>query len=156
MATVKWAAPGSWAPMFDSADLASLSNAAVALSSLTAPQVDTTSSRQLYFQAEFVGGSISPANGGDVVLILIPRDSADAAYSDGEAGATIANQPVWMQFPHVVIGLRAKASSAQLVVSAVAPLPPNKYRAALLNRAGVALAASGNQVNLRLLTEEVA
>jgi hypothetical protein len=148
-----WAAPGSWAAMFATGDLNSLANGSTVFSSTTLPQIDTTTTRELYFQAEFVGGSMSPAAGGDVVVILLPRDSQDAAYVDGEASATIANQPVWMQYPHVVLGLRAKATSTQLVKGPVTLLPPEKYRVMLLNRAGVALAASGNQVRLRLLTE---
>ncbi|MEO3475777.1 hypothetical protein AAFN86_28255 [Roseomonas sp. CAU 1739] len=146
--------PGSWAAMFGSSDLNSLANGSTAFSSTTAPQIDTTSTLELYLQAEFVGGSISPTNAADVVFILVPRDSANAAYVDGEATSTVANQPVWMQYPHAIIGLRTKATQAQLAMSPLIMLPPNRYKAMLLNRAGVALASSGNQVNARLVTEK--
>lgn len=147
---------GSWAAAFGSSDLNSLANGSTAHSSLTAPQIDTTSTKELYFQAEFVGGSISPTGAADVVVYLLPRDSADAAYVDGEATATAANQPIWMQYPHVIIGLRTKAATAQLAMSGMCVLPPGKYQVGLLNRAGVALASSGNQVNIRLITEAMA
>ena len=151
--TFKWATPGSWSAGFGSSDLNSLANATTALSSLTEPQIDTTSSLELYVQFEFVGGSISPSGPADVVVFLIPRDSANAAYIDGEATGTAANQPIWMQMPHSVLGLRTKASSTQLVMGLPILLPPNRWKIGMMNRAGVSLAASGNQVNWRLLTE---
>jgi hypothetical protein len=153
MATFKWATPGAWAAGFGSSDMNSLANGSTAFSSLTAPQIDTTSSLELYVQFEFVGGSISPSGPADVVVFAMPRDSANAAYVDGEASATVANQPIWMQIPHAVLGLRTKAASTQLVVGAPLLLPPNRYQLGLLNRSGVALASSGNQVNWRLLSE---
>lgn len=155
MADFLWSA-GSWSAMFGTSDLNSLANGSTAFSSLNSNSfvVDTTSSLQLYFQAEFVGGSISPSGAADVVLILVPMDSTAASFVDGEASATVANQPIWMQYPHAAIGLRTKAASTQLAKSGAILLPPDKYRPMLLNRAGVALASSGNQVNLRLLTEK--
>ena len=140
--------------MFGASDLNSLAYGSTALSSLSAPQIDTTSSLELYFQAEFVGGSIGPVNAADVVFFLLPRDSTDANYVDGEATATVANQPIWMQYPHAAIGLRTKAASTQLAMSGLILLPPGKYKAGLLNRSGATLASSGNQVNVRLLTEK--
>lgn len=153
MATFKWATPGAWSAGFGSSDLNSLSSGNVALSSLTAPQVNNSTSLELYVQFEFVGGSISPVNVADVVVFLLPLDSTGANYMSGEAGSTIANQPVWMQYPNAAIGLRLKASSTQLQQSGVVLCPPGQYKIGLLNRAGVALAASGNQVNWRLVTE---
>jgi hypothetical protein len=155
MADILWK-PGSWAPMFGSSDLNSLANGSTAYSSLNSSSyvVDTTSSLELYFQAEFVGGSISPTGTPDVVFILMPMDSTLASFVNGDATATVADQPVWMQYPHAAIGLRTKASSTQLAKSGAILLPPDRYRPMLLNRAGVALASSGNQVNLRLLTEK--
>jgi hypothetical protein len=145
---------GSWVAGFGTSDLNSLANGSTAHSSLTAPQIDTTSTKEPYFQAEFVGGSISPTGAADVVVYFIPRNSADSAYSDGEASATAANQPIWAQYPHVVIALRTKATSAQSAMSALSGIiPPGKYQVGVLNRAGVALASSGNQVNIRLVTE---
>lgn len=153
MATFSWATPSNWTAGFGSSDLNNLANGSVALSSLSAPQINTTSTKELYVQLEFIGGSISPSGPADVVAILLPRNSADSAYVDGEAGSTVVNQPVWMQYPHAVLGLRTKASSAQAVKSSPILLAPDKYQLGLLNRAGVTLASSGNQVNWRLLTE---
>jgi hypothetical protein len=147
---------GSWNTVFGAADLNSLANGSFAFSSTTAPQIDTSTTREFYFQAEFTGGSISPTNAADVVVVLVPRDAQDAAYMDGEAGTTFANHPLWLQYPHACIALRTKATSAQLAMSGTVILPPNKYKVGLLNRAGVALASSGNQVRIRLLTEATA
>jgi hypothetical protein len=154
--TFKWATPGAWAVAFGAADLNSLANGTTALSSLGAPQINNSTSLEYYAQFEFVGGSISPSGPADVVVFLLPIDSAGAAYMDGEATGTVANQPIWLQYPHAIIGLRTKATSAQLAQSGPAPtlIPPGQYKVGVLNRAGVALAASGNQVNWRLLTEQ--
>ena len=145
---------GAWNTMFGASDLNSLANGSFAFStSPSDPQIDTSTSKEFYFQAEFVGGSISPTNAADVVVALVPRNAQDSAYSDGEAGATVANHPLWVQYPHVCIALRTKAASAQSAMSGLSLLPPGKYKVGLLNRAGVALASSGNQVRIRLLTE---
>lgn len=155
MTDFKWA-PGSWSSMFGSSDLNSLANGSTAFSTLNSSSytIDTTTSLELYFQAEFTGGSISPSAAADVVFFFIPMDATGASFMDGEATATVANQPIWLQMPHAPIALRSKASSTQLAMSGVVLLPPNKYRAGLLNRAGVALAASGNNVKVRLITEK--
>lgn len=155
MAVVSWNAPTAWTAGFGTSDLNSLANGSVALSSLSAPQINTTSTLQLYLQFEFVGGSISPTVSADVVAFALPIDSANTTYMNGEAGATLANQPIWMQYPHAAIGLRAKAASTQLAMSMPVLIPPGKYTLGLLNRAGVALNASGNQINWRLITEQV-
>jgi hypothetical protein len=151
--TFKWATPGSWAAGFASSDLNSCANGSVILSSLTAPQVDNRTTLQLYVQFEFVGGSISPAAAADVVAFLLPLDSTAAGYVDGEAGATVINQPVWLNYPYAAIGLRLKATSTQLQQSGVVLCPPGGYKIGLLNRAGVTLAASGNQLNWRFHSE---
>lgn len=152
--TFKWATPGAWAAGFAAADLNSCANGTTVLSTTSAPQVNNSSTLELYVQFEFVGGSISPSGPADVVVFLLPLDSTGVNYMDGEATATVANQPIWMQYPHAVIGLRTKAASTQLDMSGAVLLPPGQYKIGLLNRAGVSLAASGNQVNVRLLTEQ--
>lgn len=153
MTDFKWKT-NSWAAMFGATDLNSLANGSTALSSLSAPQIDTSTSLEFYFQAEFVGGSISPTGAPDVVVFLLPLSADNTNYVDGEATATAANQPVWIQYPHAAIALRTKASSTQLARSGAILLPPGKYKVGLLNRSGVALAASDNQVSIRLLTEQ--
>lgn len=153
MATFKWSTPGAWAAGFAAADMNSLANGSVVLSSLGAPQVDNRTTLELYVQFEFVGGSISPAAAADVLAFLLPLDSTGAAYMDGEAGSTVINQPVWLNYPYAAIGLRLKAASTQLQQSGVVLCPPGGYKIGLLNRSGVALAASGNQLNWRFHSE---
>jgi len=148
-----WAAPGSWTNCFGASDLNSLANITTVFS--TGSTLDTTTTRELYVQFEFTGGSISPTAPADVVIFCLPRTSDGSTYVDGEASGTAANQPIWMQVPHAVIGLRGKATSTQLEMSMPVLLFPNVYKFGLLNRAGVSLAASGNQVKYRLLTQAV-
>jgi hypothetical protein len=97
---------------------------------------------------------MSPTNSADVVVFLLPLVSAGGGvYVDGEASATFANQPVWMQYPHAAVGLRTKATQTQAQQSGLVLCPPGTYKFGFLNRAGVALPASGNQVNWRFVTE---
>lgn len=154
--TLKWTAYGTFNSMFGSSDLNSLANGSTAITSLSAPVVDTTSSLELWGVAEFTGGSISPVPPADVIFFLIPLLSDGSTYMDGEAGATAVNQPIWLSMPHCSIPLRGKGSSTQAARARRFMIEPGKYKPALLNRAGVALASSGNMVKLALFSEQAA
>jgi hypothetical protein len=148
---VKWATPGAWTAMFAANDLNSLANGSTLISTATAPQINNSTTLENMFQVEFVGGSISPAAGANILVMLIPLSSNGTDYVDGESTATAVNQPAWANLPTAVIQLRAKGTSTQRQQSKPVPLPPGQYKVCVLNRAGVALAASGNQVNIRLM-----
>lgn len=156
MGLVTWggAAAGTWVNSFAAADLNALANGSVAISSLSAPQVNNGTSLDFFVQFEFAGGSIAPTTGANLVAVLLPLLSDGVTYADGEAGATVANQPVVLAHPYALLLLRTKVAS-QNVRSNPILLPPGGYKVALLNRAGVALAATGNMLKHRLFTETV-
>ncbi len=154
MPKLRWSAPTAWADAFGSTNLDALAANSVKISTTT---IDTRATREFGIMFEFTTTStMSPTGAADVVVMLLPVSSDGTNYVDGEDGTTVANQPVFVNVPHEVLGLRIKATSAQRVISQMIPVPPGLYKAALLNRSGVPLPATGNMVKYSLVSQETA
>ena len=149
MATVTLSA-GAWANEFNAADLNSLANGAQKTSTLTAPHIDNSTAGQLYAQVEVTLAAFTPLAGANVIVVLIPETQTAGTYMTGTDGGTAVDQVRWQNYPNAVIALRQTASAAQVQRSGLIPIANERYKVALINRAGAALAASGNQVAARL------
>lgn len=154
MATVVLNA-GSWSNGFAAADLNSLASGGQKTSSLTAPQVDNSTTGATYAQVEVTLGALSPTQGGLVIVVFVPETQTAGTYVTGTDGTSAADQVPWRNYPHAIIALRQTAGAAQVQRSKHIELGDERYRLAVINRAGVALAASGNQVAWRLVSETV-
>lgn len=153
MATVTLSG-GTWAPGFAAGDLNSLAAGSQKTSSLASPQVDNTFG-SLNIELEVTLGAISPAAGANVIVVLIPETQTAGTYATSADGATAATQARWQNFPYAIVALTQGAGAAQVQPCMPIPVKNGRYRIALINRAGVALAASGNQVAWRLTSELV-
>lgn len=154
MATVALSA-GAWTAGMATADLNSLADGGQKTSTLTAPQVTNTTAGALYVQFEVVLGTLSPAAGANVIAFLIPETQVANTYVTGLDGTSAADQYRWQNYPYDIIALRLSATSGQTQRSRLVPIANERYKVVLINRAGVALAASGNQLSWRTLTETV-
>jgi hypothetical protein len=95
--------------------------------------------------------ALSPGVAADIRVALIPCASDGTLLATGTDGATLAGHYPFINFPSAVIALRTTATAAQTQFSRAVPIEPGFYRASVINRAGVALAASGNILSARLL-----
>lgn len=155
MATVSLT-PGTWADGFGTSDLNSLANGSLISSSLSAPQVDNAAGARLMVQFQVTLASLSPTTGAHVVVFLIPETTTSGTYATGSDGASAADQYKWQNYPYATIALRQTASTGQVQKSRLIQIDPERYKIAIINRSGVAFAASGNQVSWRFITETVA
>lgn len=146
----------TWTNGFGATDLNSLANGSQKTSTLTAPQIDNSTAGQLYVQFEVVLAALSPTAGASVIVVLIPETRTSGAYVAGTDGATVETQVRWQNYPYAIVALTQGASAAQTQRSVRVEVLNERYKVALINRAGTALAASGNQVAWRLVTENVA
>ena len=131
MATIQWAAPSSAQSMLTT-ELNSLANGST---SALGSEWDNTSSRYVQAAGEVYLGSLTPTTGGYVQVYLVPAlDGTN--YGDIVTANTVAT-----------IYPSTSASAKRLMFENV-PLGPWKYKVALKNAAGAALASSGNTVKL--------
>lgn len=144
---------GAWTDAFGASDLNSLANLNEAHSSLSAPQIDNETAPWLWIEFEFVGGSITPTTGGNIVGFLRPRGSDGSTYISGAAGSGAGITQI-LNVPHAVMLLRPTAAGI-LVRSGLVGIPPGFYAVGLQNRAGANLAASGNMLRYRLVREVI-
>jgi hypothetical protein len=147
--------PGAWADGFAAADLNALANGGLAISSLTAPIIDNSAGANLFVQFEVVLAALSPIVGANMLPFLVPETSVANTYMTGSTGTTSNDHYRWQNGPYAVVGLRFTASSAQTQRSPLIQIAPERYIFGLINRSGVALAATGNQVRYRLISEVV-
>lgn len=147
--------PSSWTAGFGSTELNSLANNSQDSSSLTAPQIDNSGGTASYVQFEVTLGALSPTAGATIIAFLIPETITAGIYVTGGDSATANDQARWQNGPNAIIALRLTASTAQTQRSNMIPIGPERYKVALINRAGVALAASGNQLYWRTIAETV-
>lgn len=146
----------SWNDGFAASDLNALASGSQFTSTLTAPQVDNSSGANLYAEFEVNLAALSPTTGAHIIVFLVPEISSGGSYMTGDDGTTTANQVRWQNFPYAIVSLTLKASTAQLQQSGLVQLQAKQYKIGIINRSGSALAASGNMVRWRFVTESVA
>jgi hypothetical protein len=136
MAIAKWATPSARSANFASTTLNSLANAGES----TAVTYDNSTNRDLYGVVTIKLGSITPSTGGSITLRVTLNDGTDTADRIGG--------------DQYVIPLTSGAS-AKIAVVNMARLYPYSMRISVINNAGVAFAASGNELYIRPWNEDV-
>ena len=136
MAIAKWATPSSRSANFAGTTLNSLANG----SESSVVTYDNSSNRDLYGSVTIKLGSITPATAGTISLRVTMNDGTDTA--DRAAGDV---------YP---IALNTGAS-AKVAIIPLVRLYPFSLRFSVINNAGVALAASGNEIYVRPFNEDV-
>jgi hypothetical protein len=123
-------------------DLNSLANGST--SALSA-EIDNSTTKYLYADMELNLASLTPTAGGYVALYLVPTiDGTNYPLFDTGASPGTANNN------YFVGSFSTKAAAAaQRIAMREIQLPPGKYKLAVYNGAGVALAASGNTLSWR-------
>lgn len=137
MAVAKWAAPSARSANLAGTTLNALANAGES----TAVTYDNSTNRDLYGLVTIKLGSITPATGGSVAVRVTLNDGTDTA---DRVGGDLYVVPL-------IAGTGAKVAVLNMV-----RLYPYSLRFSLVNNAGVALAASGNELYIRPWNEDVA
>lgn len=136
MATAKWATPSTRSSNFAGTTLNSLANAGES----TVVTYDNSTNRDLYGTITIKLGSITPATGGSITVRVTLNDGTDT--SDKIGG------------DQYVVPLTSGAS-AKIAIVNMARLYPYSMRISVINNAGVAFAASGNELYIRPWNEDV-
>lgn len=136
MATAKWSTPVT-ATNIASTALNSLANG----STSSVMTYDNSTNRNLYARLTLDLGSITPTSGGSVTLRYVGRYSGTA--EDITTGLESYTLPL------------TTTTSAKKVIFEMVRLYPFSDGFVLVNNSGVALAASGNTLNLEAFSEEV-
>ena len=137
MAVAKWAAPSARSSNLAGTTLNSLASAgesAVVTS-------DTSTNRDLYGTVTIKLGSINPAAGGSITLRVTLNDGTDTA---DRIGGDLYVVPL------------TSGASAKVAVINMVRLYPYSMRMSVVNNAGVAFAASGNELYVRPWNEDIA
>ena len=137
MAIAKWATPSTRSANFASTTLNSLANAGES----TVVTYDNSTNRDLYGIITIKLGSITPSTGGSITVRVTINDGTDTADRIGG--------------DQYVIPLTSGAS-AKIAVVNMARLYPYSMRISVINNAGVAFAASGNELYIRPWNEDIA
>lgn len=150
---LKWSTPGAWTDLFGASgsDLNSLANGSTAISTAT---IDNATAKEQYMDISLTLGSISPTGTPIISLFLLELMPDGTNFVSGEASATSANQPTG-SFVIRRAQLRAKATSISYLLFSRIWIPPNQFKIAVLNQAGVAYAATGNDSKYRLYSEDL-
>ncbi len=108
-------------------------------------EIDNSTTKYLYADMELNLASLTPTSGGYVALYLVPTvDGTNYPLFDTGASPGTANNN------YFVGSFTTKAAAAaQRIVMREIQLPPGKYKLAVYNGAGVALASSGNTLSWR-------
>ena len=136
MAIAKWAAPSARSSNLAGTALNSLANG----SESAVVTYDNSTNRDLYGLVVIKLGSITPAAGGSITLRVTLNDGTDTA---DRIGGDL-----------YVVPLTSGASAKVAVVNMVR-LYPYSMRFSVVNSAGVALAATGNELYVRPWNEDV-
>ena len=136
MAIAKWATPSTRSANFAGTSLNSLANG----SESSVVTYDNSSNRDLYGAVTIKLGSITPATAGTISLRVTVNDGTDTA--DRAAGDVY---PVTLN----------TGASAKVAIIPLVRLYPFSLRFSVINNAGVALAASGNEIYVRPFNEDV-
>lgn len=144
--TFKWATPENIATALDTG-LNSLGDGNTALSS----SIDNASDLYQYMDIEFYMASATSGASPFVLLwLLVALDGTN--YEDGSAG-TPGTIP--LRAADAAIPLRASVTATQRVSICNVAIPPEKFEILLQNKAGVALASSGNTLKYRRHNSQV-
>lgn len=136
MAIAKWGSPSTRSSNFASTTLNSLANG----SESSVVTYDNSTNRDLYGVVTLKLGSITPSTGGSVTIRVTLNDGTDTA---DRIGGDL-----------YVVPLTSDASAKVAVVNMVR-IYPFSMRFSVINNAGVALAASGNEIYVRPWNEDV-
>ncbi len=140
MATAKWNTPSSVGSNIASTTLDSLANG----STSAFVTHDNSSNLDLYASVRVDLGSLTPTTGGSITLRVFSAQSATAPDATGSVGGGEA----------YTVPLTTTAS-AKVAVIPMIRLYPESMRLCITNNAGVALAASSNQILVRPFNENV-
>lgn len=137
MAIAKWATPSARSSNFAGTTLNSLANG----SESAVVTYDNSTNRDLYGTVTIKLGSITPATGGSITLRVTLNDGTDTA---DRIGGDLYAVPL------------TSGASAKVAVINMVRLYPYSMRMSVINNAGVALAASGNELYVRPWNEDIA
>ena len=136
MAVAKWAAPSTRSSNFAGTTLNSLANAGES----SVVTYDNSANRDLYGTVTIKLGSITPSTGGSITLRVTLNDGTDTA---DRIGGDLYVVPL------------VSGASAKVAVINMVRLYPYSMRLSVINNAGVALAASGNELYVTPWNEDV-
>ena len=137
MAVAKWNTPSARSSNFAGTTLNSLANG----SESSVVTYDNSANRDLYGTVAVKLGSITPATGGSITLRVTLNDGTDTA---DRIGGDLYVVPL------------ISGASAKVAVVNMVRLCPYSMRFSVVNNAGVALAAAGNELYVRPWNEDVA
>lgn len=132
----QWGAPGTRSANFAGTTLNSLANG----SESAVVTYDNSTNRDLYGTVTIKLGSITPTTGGSITLRVTLNDGTDTA---DRIGGDLYVIPL------------TSGASAKIAVLNMIRLYPYSLRFSIVNNAGVALAASGNEIYVRGFDEEM-
>ena len=138
MALAKWATPSTRSNNLAGTALNSIANGSAA-AFIT---YDNSSNRDLYAIVTIKLGSITPTMGGSIILRVYSTDGTDTPDASGSS------------FDTYVVPLTTTAS-AKVATIPMVRLYPFSLRLQVVNVAGVATAASGNELYVRPYNEDV-
>lgn len=137
MSIAKWSAPSARSSNLAGTTLNSLANAGES----SVVTYDNSTNRDLYGTVTIKLGSITPAAGGSITLRVTLNDGTDTA---DRIGGDLYVVPL------------TSGASAKVAVINMVRLYPYSMRLSVVNNAGVALAASGNEIYVRPFNEDIA
>ena len=137
MAVAKWAAPSARSSNIAGTTLNSLANG----SESAVVNYDNSAALDLYSVVTIKLGSITPATGGSITLRVTLSDGTDTA---DRIGGDLYVVPL------------TSGAGAKVAVINMVRLYPFLMRLSVVNNAGVALAASGNELYVRPWNEDIA
>jgi hypothetical protein len=136
MSIAKWAAPSTRSSNFAGTTLNSLANAGES----TVVTYDNSTNRDLYGTVTIKLGSITPSAGGSITVRITLNDGTDTA---DRIGGDVYTIPL------------TSGASAKVAVVNMIRLYPYSMRISVVNNAGVALNASGNELYIRPWNEDI-
>lgn len=137
MAVAKWSSLGSETAL--TVTINSLANG----STSTRMGYDNSTSRDFYARVTVELGSITPSAGGSITLRYLGRRPTGSADEDSTTGLESYTMPL------------SSGASAKRVIFQMVRLYPYDGGFVITNNAGVALAASGNNVYVQPFNEDV-
>lgn len=136
MAIAKWSTPSARSSNFAGTTLNSLANAAES----NVVTYDNSTNLNLYGVVTLKLGSITPTAGGSVTIRVTLSDGTD---NSDRIGGDLYVVPL------------TSGASAKVVMVNMVRLYPFSMRFSVVNNAGVALAASGNELYVRPFNEDI-